>query len=140
MTYSIPRPSGHVILGGTYGINDWDLSPSPTTAQQILEACHGFCPSLSPDGTGLEGIRILRHNVGLRPGRKQAPRLERETIRLPLKGSLVPLTLGMDLDNRRSGSVNVIHAYGIGGAGYQCSWGMALEVVDLIDECFGTKS
>lgn len=55
---------------------------------------------------GLRGARVLRHKVGLRPVRP-AVRLER---------------VG-----------DVVHCYGHGGAGVTLSWGVAEEVVGLLD-------
>ena len=54
----------------------------------------------------LRGARVLRHKVGLRPVRP-AVRLER---------------VG-----------DVVHCYGHGGAGVTMSWGVADEVVTLLD-------
>lgn len=82
--------------------------------KDILERCLKHHPELSTDGT-VNGIEIIRHCVGFRPSRKNGPRLEAET---------------------KSGSrrYTVVHAYGIGPAGYQASWGMAKEAADLVAE------
>jgi len=94
-------------------VDNWDLDPSPSTAQRILAQCLRLDPSISSDGT-LAGIHILRHNVGLRPARTGGPRVEVETPRLP---RVRP----------------VVHAYGFSSAGYQQSWGVALDVLELVE-------
>ncbi|GAA6008714.1 hypothetical protein JCM10207_001695 [Rhodosporidiobolus poonsookiae] len=124
--YIIPRPGGEVICGGTYLPNDSNLVALPSTATRILRRCLELDPSISSDGT-LCGIRIVRHNVGLRPARTGGPRVEGETV---------------VLGERRAGEgkkeVKVVHAYGFGSAGYQQSWGVAKEVVSLVERAAGS--
>jgi hypothetical protein len=101
-------------------------------------------------------------NLGLRPARKGGARLERETITVPLerqpyKPSGSNISAG--LKPRR---VDVIHAYGIGPAGFQvcyqqghtaemkvgllnrqpqpqASWGMAEDVLALVKESIAQR-
>jgi hypothetical protein len=80
--------------------------------RDILAKCLAHVPELSRDGT-VEGMEIIRECVGFRPGRAGGPRLEREDR----------VVLGR--------KVSYVHAYGIGPAGYQASWGMAKEAADL---------
>lgn len=98
-TYVVPR-SRDIVLGGTAIEGEWSRTPDPATAQSILERAAAIEPRLA-------GARILRHKVGLRPGRP-AVRLER---------------VG-----------DVIHCYGHGGFGVTVSWGCADDVVDLARE------
>lgn len=70
---------------------DYDL------AADILAKCYALDPSLS-DNQGVDKIKIISHNVGLRPARKDGPRLEKEIVKLPLGNSLVPLTEGKKVD------------------------------------------
>ncbi|MDP3890095.1 FAD-dependent oxidoreductase [Nocardioides sp.] len=95
-TYVVPR-SNDIVVGGTDEEGDWSRTPSPETAARILERATALVPEL-------EGARILRHKVGLRPVRP-AVRLER---------------VG-----------DIVHCYGHGGAGVTLSWGCAEEVVAL---------
>lgn len=81
--------------------------------RSILEHCLARIPELSSNGT-VEGIEVIRECVGFRPSRRGGPRLEREDR--SFKGRTVP----------------VVHAYGIGPAGYQASWGMAGEAAGLV--------
>ncbi|GBE84952.1 FAD dependent oxidoreductase [Sparassis latifolia] len=122
-TYIIPRPSptGHVLLGGTYQEGSWDTSLDFSSAQGIFERCAALAPALRDKET-----RILSHNVGLRPARKNGARIEVEWLDGSHKSELLPASAGPD------GRVLIVHAYGFGPAGYQNSWGAAEEVVALI--------
>jgi glycine/D-amino acid oxidase-like deaminating enzyme len=111
--YILPRGDGTFIVGGTRLPNDWDTEPRPETTREIIARALAAMPTLaSQDGVGDE-VEILGVNVGLRPARKDGVRLER----------------GDAVDH-----VAVIHSYGYGGYGYQCSWGAAFEARNLIDE------
>ena len=95
-SYVVPR-SRDIVLGGTALIGEWSRTPEPATADAILARAAEIEPRLA-------GARILRHKVGLRPGRSVV-RLEREA--------------------------DVIHCYGHGGCGVTVSWGCADDVVGL---------
>ena len=94
--YVVPR-SRDVVLGGTAVEGEWSRTPDPATAESILARAAAIEPRLA-------GARVLRHRVGLRPGRT--------TVRLERVG-------------------DVIHCYGHGGCGVTVSWGCADDVVDL---------
>jgi D-amino-acid oxidase len=96
-TYVVPR-SKDIVVGGTDEEGDWSRTPSPEVAAAILARATRLVPEL-------EGARVLRHKVGLRPVRP-AVRVER---------------VG-----------DVVHCYGHGGAGVTMSWGTADEVVGLV--------
>lgn len=68
-TYVVPR-SRDIVVGGTAVEGEWSRTPSPATAQAILERATRLVPALA-------GARVLRHKVGLRPARPSV-RLERE--------------------------------------------------------------
>lgn len=101
----IPRPSpaGHVLIGGTFQEDNWDLSVNFETARNIWARCLQLAPALNDPET-----KILGHNVGLRPGRRGGPRIEAQRYRLPLKTDLLPTPEGEEHD------FLVIHAYGFG--------------------------
>jgi len=103
MTYLIPRASD-CILGGTAEEGNWSLEPDPAQAEAILARA----ARLLPAGTR---IHVLRHLVGLRPGRPSV-RLEVERV----------------------GGRPVVHNYGHGGAGVTLSWGCAEEVTALVGQ------
>ncbi|SCV69635.1 BQ2448_2655 [Microbotryum intermedium] len=132
-SYIIPRPGGEAVCGGCYGLGEWNLSTDTELAKLILERCLVLDPRISSNGA-LDGIEVLRHNVGLRPSRgTNEPRLEAERVVLP-SYSLNPHrrhALGAE-----GNAATVIHAYGVGPAGYQVSWGVANEVKALVDEHF----
>ncbi len=96
-TYVVPR-SRDIIVGGTDDEGDWSRTPSPETARAILARATRLVPEL-------EGAKVLRHKVGLRP--------VRPAVRVERQGS-------------------VVHCYGHGGAGVTLSWGTADEVVGLV--------
>lgn len=98
LTYVVPR-AHEVVLGGTEVEGEWSRTPDPAVAEQVLHRATALVPAL-------EGARVLRHKVGLRPARPGV-RLER---------------VG-----------DVIHCYGHGGAGMTLSWGSADEVAGLAD-------
>jgi D-amino-acid oxidase len=101
-TYIVPR-SGDVLLGGVYEYGETSLDPAPATAEAIIDRCAAFYPEL-------RAAEVLRHRVGLRPGR--------QTVRLQ-KGQLA------------SGRP-VVHNYGHGSIGHTLSWGCAGEVRRLL--------
>jgi D-amino-acid oxidase len=131
--YIIPRMDGTAVLGGTYQ-HSWDLSVDYEDAARI----HSECVALIPE---LQGAKIISHNVGLRPGRKGGARVEKETMPVPLSNNgklsskLAPLVPLHSRDH-----LNVVHAYGIGPAGYQSSWGLASEAVGLVMEFFSQEA
>ena len=96
-TYVVPR-SRDIIVGGTDDEGDWSRTPSPGTARAILARATRLVPEL-------EGAKVLRHKVGLRP--------VRPAVRVERQGS-------------------VVHCYGHGGAGVTLSWGTADEVAGLV--------
>jgi len=98
LTYVVPR-THEVVVGGTEVEGEWSRTPDPAVAEQVLHRATALVPEL-------EGARVLRHKVGLRPARPGV-RLER---------------VG-----------DVIHCYGHGGAGMTLSWGSADEVAGLAD-------
>ena len=98
LTYVVPRHD-EIVLGGTDAEGEWSRTPDPVVAEQVLHRAVALVPQL-------EGARVLRHKVGLRPARPEV-RLERVD--------------------------QVIHCYGHGGAGVTLAWGCADDVVELAD-------
>ncbi|GAB7352873.1 hypothetical protein MBLNU459_g3470t1 [Dothideomycetes sp. NU459] len=106
-TYVFPRgPHGGVVLGGCRVDDEWSGDVDLAFAEDIKKRCCALAPELgAPDE-----LKVIYHAVGLRPSRKGGARIEKERI----------------------GGKVVIHNYGAGGAGYQASWGMAKDAVDLL--------
>jgi len=67
-TYVVPR-THDIVVGGTDDAGEWDRTPSPDTADDVLRRATALVPQLA-------GARVLRHKVGLRPARPEI-RLER---------------------------------------------------------------
>ncbi|KAF9874532.1 d-amino acid [Colletotrichum karsti] len=108
-TYVFQRPlAGGIVLGGCRQDGNWDKNVDPELAKTIMERCCALAPELGRP----EDLKVIKHGVGLRPGRKGGPRIE--------------------VDQSQSGLV--VHNYGASGAGYQASWGMAAHAVKLAQE------
>ncbi|GAA5832364.1 hypothetical protein JCM3766R1_002396 [Sporobolomyces carnicolor] len=117
-TYVIPRASGEVVVGGTREVDDWERHPREETTLDILRRALEICPSLArpPDSTvpiSLESV-VKSIVVGFRPTRDRGIRLEAETS--------------------PRGGLRVVHNYGHGGYGWQCSWACAEEAARLVGE------
>lgn len=109
LTYIMTRAAGGgTVLGGCYQQNNWDSQPDPSLAIRIMKRCVEACPKLT-DGQGFEKLDVMRHAVGLRPCRHGGARVEKEKIN----------------------NVWVVHNYGHGGYGYQCSYGCAKAALKL---------
>ncbi len=109
LTYVVPR-SHDIVVGGTDREGDWSRTPSPSTAEAMLERGRRLVPALA-------GARVLRHRVGLRPARP--------SVRVELVAS---------------GGSTVVHCYGHGGAGVTLSWGTADEVSALVAAALSASS
>lgn len=118
LTYIMTRAAGGgTVIGGTAQRGQWESQPDPNFAMRIMRRAVEMMPELVPGGGGgggggVEGLDIIRHGVGLRPGRDGGVRLEKERV----------------------GDVWVVHNYGHAGWGYQGSYGCAAGVVELVDE------
>jgi D-amino-acid oxidase len=100
--YVVPR-SHDIVVGGTDDEGEWDRTPDPDVAKQILERAVSLVPQL-------RRAKVVGHRVGLRPARPQV-RLEQEL---------------------RADGTRVVHCYGHGGAGVTLSWGCADDVAALV--------
>ncbi|SCO78582.1 uncharacterized protein FRV6_02795 [Fusarium oxysporum] len=108
-THIFPRGErGGVILGGCRQKNNWSGEVDYAFAEVIKRRCCSLVPELGKP----EDLKIIKHGVGLRPGREGGPRVEFET----------------------RGDKLLIHNYGAGGVGFQASWGLAQYAVDLLPE------
>ncbi|KAJ9122405.1 hypothetical protein QFC22_001828 [Naganishia vaughanmartiniae] len=119
-TYTIPRASGDVILGGFKTDNDWTAHAIPSQTTDILERCIAMAPDLIPVTKSrdrdpkvlVEELRklVVEEGAGLRPARKGGVRIESEDLVLGGAGNEV---------------IPLVHHYGHSGAGYQASFGSA---------------
>lgn len=107
---------GGTIIGGTKEPDSWDAEPSLEVRESLVRAFVATHPRIA-DESG--SVRVLKDVVGRRPARHGGARLESEEI---APGKIV------------------VHAYGLGGRGYELSWGVAETVQELVDEACPTKA
>ncbi|KFA56495.1 hypothetical protein S40293_01062 [Stachybotrys chartarum IBT 40293] len=115
-SFIIPRFfDGGTIVGGTKEPHDWRTEPSDHTRQRLLAAGQklGRYAGDASLWTETSGVGVIADVVGRRPTRHGGMRVEVE------EGE-VGEWIG-----------HVVHAYGAGGRGYEISWGVAREVVEL---------
>ncbi|KAG5980718.1 hypothetical protein E4U55_003719 [Claviceps digitariae] len=126
-SFLIPRSlHGGTIVGGTKQPGDWRPTPCQSTRTELLTKGLQLQPlaynrSAAPPTPSpplvlktMEDVRVLSDVVGRRPTRRGGMRLEMEKRATSEAPNLV-----------------VIHAYGAGGRGYEISWGVAEEVVEM---------
>ncbi|KAF7122583.1 hypothetical protein CNMCM5793_000608 [Aspergillus hiratsukae] len=110
-SFCIPRPlSGGTIIGGTKQPHDWNPLPSLDTRNELLSNAAKWFPFTKESGGQFDVIRDI---VGRRPAREEGMRIEAERV-------------GSDRF--------IVHAYGAGGRGFELSWGVAQDVVQLMFE------
>ncbi|KAI2614907.1 FAD dependent oxidoreductase [Hypoxylon sp. NC1633] len=116
-TFCVPRNfDGGTIIGGTKEPNNWDPKPSLEVREELLRKFAATYPRiLGRDGK----FTVMKDVVGRRPTRKGGLRLEKETV---------------------DGNKHIIHAYGLGGRGYELSWGVADGVAHLLADHLGSSS
>ena len=116
--YMMTRAAGGgTILGGCYQKGNWNSEVDQGLARRIMERAVKACPEMT-GGKGMEGLDVVRHGVGLRPVREGGARVERKRLE----------------------GVWVVHNYGAGGAGYQSSYGCAMEAVRLVEGALGVAA
>lgn len=117
-SYIIPRPGPehHVIIGGSFQVDNWDPLPDLALAERILKRAYDLCPDLAPKGSSWRDIEVVAHNVGFRPARKGGCRLELEKFDLD-PNAISPLASTTSYA-QKARDVAVCHAYGIGPAGF----------------------
>ena len=108
-SFSVPRNfDGGTIIGGTKEPNNWDPNPSPEVRAALLRTFAMAYPQILGKD---KKYRIIADIVGRRPTRKNGMRLEKE---LTEDGKCI------------------VHAYGLGGRGYELSWGVSEAVAGLL--------
>ncbi|KAI1055661.1 hypothetical protein LB506_009298 [Fusarium annulatum] len=117
-SFAIPRPlEGGTIIGGTKEPHNWNPYPSADTRQTLLSNAAEWFPfdskgPVSANTKESNRFDIVSDIVGRRPAREGGLRLEMERLKPGV----------------------VVHAYGVGGRGLELSWGIADEVVSLLQK------
>lgn len=111
-----PRPEGGCIVGGLAAKNDYSEDIDPELSSSILRVMKKHIPELST-------ATVYNSYVGFRPGREGGVRIDLSDY--PLR--------------RHVGVLKVVHNYGIGGSGYQSSYGSAMEVCRYAEEAFSQR-
>ncbi|QEU60629.1 hypothetical protein KDRO_D03210 [Kluyveromyces lactis] len=120
-TFVIKRPGkngkkAYYILGGTKQPGDYSVMPRDTDTEKLIGRGKKLFPEL------LENFEIKNVNVGFRPLRVGGSRVELEFNSSP-DGEQLP----------------VIHAYGLGGMGFETSMGVAYHIQKLYNNVFSTS-
>lgn len=114
-TFLIPRPlNGGTIVGGTKEPNDYNPYVDDKARDTVLEKAAQLDPSIIKNGLppSKGGFNVIQDIVGRRPSRRGGPRVEAEFL----------------------GDKTIVHAYGVGGMGFETSWGVATDVLRLVKE------
>lgn len=110
-SFCIPRPlEGGTIIGGTKQPHNWNHNPSPEIRAQLLENASKWFP-FTPESQGK--FDVIRDIVGRRPAREGGVRIEAEKV---------------GIDDYKT----IVHAYGAAGRGYELSWGIAEDVIEVM--------
>ncbi|CAR30570.1 DAO domain-containing protein [Lachancea thermotolerans] len=104
-----PRAEGGCIVGGIFNKGDWSSTVEEDLSKSILAVCRNHVPEL-------KSTTVYNSYVALRPGREGGVRIELSEY--PIDGT--------------SRTLRVVHNYGIGGAGYQSSYGSAAELCSKV--------
>ncbi|ODQ64435.1 FAD dependent oxidoreductase, partial [Nadsonia fulvescens var. elongata DSM 6958] len=110
-TFVIPRPlDGGYIIGGTKQPGDMLPTPREKDTRELMARAYTLYPELADENGNYDVIRV---NVGRRPAREGGSRVELEHY-------------GGNNDKW------VVHAYGLGGMGFETSRGVADHVAKLV--------
>ncbi len=126
-TFSVPRFfDGGTVIGGTKEPDNWDAAPSMATRERLLANFAATYPSMLTASGAPSQFDVLADVVGRRPTRRGGMRLEVEPV------PEVATIYGAAPADAIKKTPIIVHAYGVGGRGYEISWGVAGAVVDLV--------
>ncbi|KAK4132551.1 nucleotide-binding domain-containing protein [Trichocladium antarcticum] len=113
--FCVPRGfDGGTVIGGTKERGDWRAAPDAAVRARMLDGFVATYPGILAPGR--PRLTVVRDIVGRRPTRDGGPRVEGEVL---------------------DGAGFVMHAYGLGGRGYELSWGVAEAVVEGVGSALG---
>lgn len=118
--YVIPRREGGTLINGIYSYHNNSTHLDDDLTQRIMKRLLIYAPELVDTNykDNPTHLKIVSHNIGIRPGRFESPRVEFEKV----------------------DGVNCIHNYGSGSSGYIQSFGVCQIVIDLINKYYsGSK-
>lgn len=98
------------------GLDELQRTPDMNVSEGIMKRALQICPALDTLNEGIGGLRVIIHQIGYRAYRKDGLRIESEEIQ-----------------DEELGPLKIIHNYGVGGTGYQLSYGCANQVVRLVE-------
>lgn len=107
---------GGTVIGGTKEPDNWHPEPSPEVRESLVRNFVSTYPRIANESGA---VRVLQDVVGRRPTRHGGARLEKEEV---------------------ASGRTVVHAYGLGGRGYEMSWGVAQTVSRLVGEAEATRA
>lgn len=107
---------GGTIIGGTKEPDNWDPEPSLQVREQLVRSFVATYPRIA-DESG--SVTVMKDVVGRRPTRHGGARLEKDEV---------------------APGRTIVHAYGLGGRGYEMSWGVAETVARLVGESGPTRA
>ncbi|KAH8888006.1 nucleotide-binding domain-containing protein [Thozetella sp. PMI_491] len=110
-TYCLPRGDGTAILGGIKQYGSAVKKVDEDLRGDIFRRIHEGLPEAFPSADPKD-FEVVRDIVGIRPQRQGGVRIEKE-----------------EADGQK-----IVHAYGAEGGGYIYSWGLAKEVMKLVNE------
>lgn len=127
IVFLVPRNDNILVLGGIAQRDEWDLdlTLNSPVVERMRKRCEAFIPSLK--NACLDPEYPLAQ--GLRPGRQENIRVEREPRRHE--------SLNEETGSRSS---RIFHSYGHGGSGWSFSFGCADEIASLIEEALYRES
>ncbi|KAF5019820.1 hypothetical protein F66182_8189 [Fusarium sp. NRRL 66182] len=122
-SFIIPRSfNGGTVIGGTKELGNWQLEPSLETRNRLLTAAQSIIPQACGKEQVSGSLKVIKDVVGRRPAREGGMRVE------------------IEAKDTTWGVKEVIHAYGAGGRGYELSWGVAGEVMELARELLSSTT
>lgn len=131
-------------MGGTKEVDDLELAPRRATRELLLRQFAATHPptltSGAVTGAAVSGDEAIPSSARDALVRAQADGMDGNRVGFSVIADIVgwrPTRKGgMRLETERlgNGSGVVVHAYGLGGRGYELSWGVAEEVLHHVGE------